>query len=547
MDAIDTQIQFQVIIIIGLFALIGSMSLAMKLLNYGSRTTWKFLSVMVFIFACAYGYLLFASLNSSSPISDRSFGLVLLIVAIYVNISMRVFVGSLQKIETIADEHSVALRTDPLTGLPNRTETILELRKKLNEGQKGTFFYINICDFKKINQSLGGEFADRVLEYTAMMLKQEFGKFGTISRMAGDEFGIWLNTHDEVTLQYISERLAIQFNRIVDIDDFTIELKAAVGYCSYPNFTNNVYKLLEYTSIAVAESKRIEKPVNYITCSHNNDSLNKDLTTTVLNDLAEGLLEVHYQPIVQSDTNDVVGIEALTRWPKKCRSGYISPAIFIPILEKENKISALTEWVIKQVAQDLPKIMLGSDKIQQVHINLSSKDLLNKRIQDLLEWHAGNTEYWPEFICIEITESAAFEYNQTSRNFLELLITLGYKISLDDFGTGYSSLSMLRELPISQVKLDRMFVSHIFESSRDYNIVKAMIDLSHMLGHTVVGEGVEDELTATELSQLGCDFFQGFYFNEPMSLTRLIQSITLSNKRDNVTNINSQIQHRTTQ
>ncbi len=517
----DLQLTAILLLITGLSALLITFNGLIKLKAFGLNKGWKALLAMLITLSIMYVVTIIRSLSGNITPTFIILCSMMVLISLFSGVVIQAFFSNLVKIQTLAEQHKEVLSTDALTKLLNRESTIAALNESCSTKAGLTCILVNINQFSHINHSMGREFADRVLCYVGDRLKLAFINDATVGRISGDEFLIKLDSVSKHKIQcYITAIEAISNDNLL-IDDFSVSCKLSVGYCTYPNEAENLDSLLEKCNIALKESKRLCCPVDYKECDYLNGEISTSEMQSILNDLKSGSLEVHYQPILEAQNLEINSVEALIRLPNG-NGGYYSPSIFIPIIEMQNKVSLLTTAVINRVAKDIQKITKFTS-IVNVHINLSSKDLLNVKLLELIEWHAHNTPEFKTMISFEITESTAFEMNSTSNNAIIRLTQLGYQISLDDFGTGYSSLSLLRELPIMQLKLDRIFVSNIIDSKVDYNIVKTIIQLAHALGYTVVAEGVETECIANLISMLGCDYMQGFLFSPALPLTDLLK------------------------
>jgi EAL domain-containing protein (putative c-di-GMP-specific phosphodiesterase class I) len=241
---------------------------------------------------------------------------------------------------------------------------------------------------------------------------------------------------------------------------------------------------------------------------------------TLMSDLREALKndepELHYQPKLNLRNNTIVDLEALIRWQHPQR-GFVSPADFVPLAEQTGVIRQLTLWAIERAAKDL--LWLRSVGYSgNMSINISAKDLLSEQLQDQIEGIFEKYQVDPSKIYLELTETAAMDEPEAGLAALHQLTSLGIKISIDDFGAGYSSLSYLKQLPASEIKLDRSLIMDITSSESSRLIVKASIDMTHGLGYKVVAKGVEDTETYQLMKQLECDELQGFWLCKPKPL-----------------------------
>ncbi|WP_117235096.1 putative bifunctional diguanylate cyclase/phosphodiesterase [Vibrio maerlii] len=510
-----------ILVSLGVVGQIASLLPAWRLHSQANNKGWHFLFGLIVLFVFAYiGCLYRIVLAEQVAGPGMGFGLILFAGSIFVYLAITMFSTSLTHLKSVADGYEYALSHDSLTELPNRSSMLKKLKSSITSGRASTLFILDIKHFKRVNESLGSQFGDRLLCHIAKLLNCKFGSIAEISRFGGNEFAISLIDHNEKQILLVRKELKRFMNSSISIDDYQINSGFAIASSCYPTLASDVDELLEQVSIALEKAKESSDEI----ISYNESLLDEgdkqpDMLEMVLQDIADDKLQVYYQPIIEAKTKNVVAVEALSRWPKR-GGGFVPPNLFIPALEQANKVSSLTLWLISRIAKDLP-VLREDNGVSSVHINLSAKDLMSQKVQLALEWHSINTPYFAKTVCLEITESAAFEQNETTEQTIQTLKQLGYGLSLDDFGTGYSSLSLLRKLPVEQVKLDRSFVSNIASNTSDYNIVKTMIELGHVLGYSVVAEGVETEEIANELESLGCDYQQGFLYSPAVPLAQL--------------------------
>ncbi len=510
-----------ILIAIGIIALTLSLRPAWRLQSQMNNKGWHLLFGLILLFIVAYiGSIYRVIITEQVQPIGVGFSLILFFGSIFVYLATTMFLKSLLKLKSVANEYEHALSHDSLTLLPNRSSMLKSLEEQVAKGETSTLFIIDIMHFKRVNDTLGNQYGDKLLCHVSLQLTKRFGNLAKVGRVGGNEFAIIVFGKKNTQLSYVVGELKRLMNTVVSLDDFQVNSDLAIGMSSFPQHASNIDELIEQASIALEQSKQESgKIVEYDSNLRQLEDSQPSLLKMLLEDLDSDKLNVHYQPIINSSNNEMVAVEALSRWPKR-GGGFVPPNLFVPLLEQANKVSHLTLWLISKIAEDLP-YLIEQYQIESVHINLSAKDLMSQRVQLALEWHSINTPNFADSVCLEITESAAFEQNETTEHSISTLTKLGYTLSLDDFGTGYSSLSLLRKLPVEQVKLDRSFVSNISESHSDYNIVKTMIELGHVLGYSVVAEGVETSEIANELEKLGCDYQQGYLYSPAVPLEEL--------------------------
>jgi len=422
---------------------------------------------------------------------------------------------------------------DLLTNLPNRALFMDHLglaieRAKRRKDYVFAVLFLDLDRFKDVNDSLGHNVGDELLNLVARKLESRMRSTDTVARFGGDEFVILLDdiqSEDNASqvANWILSELAVPFkfhNREVYISTSIGIVLSTIGY-------NRADEVLRDADIAMYNAKtkgkarfEIFQPQmrEYIL---NRTELENDLRRAVDNDE----LRVFYQFIVSLDTRQVIGLEALVRWQHP-RRGLIPPSEFIPLAEETELIIPIDRWVLRQACMQLQawKAAIPEAQPLTISVNVSSKHIprpgLIEHIQAVLE----DTHLDPSFLKLEITESAILEKNDVTNAVLDRLRDLGIQIQIDDFGTGYSALSYLSNFPINALKIDHSFVLSMGEGNSHTKIVQAIVMLSHQLGVRVIAEGIETEALLTRLKDLGCEYGQGFYFSRPMN-TQAITSL----------------------
>jgi diguanylate cyclase (GGDEF)-like protein/PAS domain S-box-containing protein len=420
---------------------------------------------------------------------------------------------------------------DLLTSLPNRglLHDRLEqaiARTKRNQSISAVL-YLDLDNFKHINDAYSHEEGDHVLVILAQRLIALTRATDTVARMSGDEFVILLeNVQDKRNIALLTERLLYEISKPIQLRHSQVTLTASIGIALIPEDGDEIAHLLQNADMAMYYGKSKGKnsyvfyQPNMKTENLKKVSLGRDLRSALVN--LEFFLE--YQPLVDLCNNQIVGAEALLRW-RHPELGTIFPNDFIPLAEENKLIMPISEWVVQK------SISLFTNEHAQllsnllVSINLSGYQLGNDyhylMIADLIKSSKIN----PELIQLEITETSIFENMEKTISELERLQGLGVKLAIDDFGTGYSSLSYLEHFPIEVIKIDISFVRRITHKDIDLPILKGIISISKEMGMKVVAEGVETEAQMEYLRENGCDLVQGFYLYRPMCQEDLIKTI----------------------
>lgn len=416
------------------------------------------------------------------------------------------------------------LLRDPLTGLPNRQMFEGTLAQAARQADAGTgrlaLLLVNLDGFKPINESFGHLAGDAVLRDVAARLRS-LAQAHMVARLGGDEFLLLMpeNPRDEEAGE-LATRVLASLGRPSRIDGRDMAVTASIGIVMYPQ--HGAQSML----IAHADAAmRFAKSSGGATYCYFEARMVSGLReqTELLRDLrlalAQGELELYYQPKIHAPTGEITGAEALMRWQHP-RLGMISPGVFIPIAERYGLIGSLGNWLIDEVCRQI-RAWRDNGLRMRVAINLSvhqlrQPDLVN-RISRALHQHEIN----PGLLTCEITESVAMEDTEGTIKFFDRLAQLGVSISIDDFGTGHSSLAYLRKLPASELKIDRSFVLDLETSEDARKVASAVVNLAKSLNLKVVAEGVETEGQNRILREFGCDQLQGFLFAKPMSAKAL--------------------------
>ena len=416
-------------------------------------------------------------------------------------------------------------RIDPLTKVPNRMQFQHLLQRAIARAKKAGrsvgLFYIDIDNFKEINDTFGHLAGDTTLETVARRLSDVLPSDTVIGRLAGDEFAVIVDrveAGDRKSLDILARKL---LDRLADpffVQGHEVFMTASMGIAFYPADAPNVIDLIRNADAALYHAKKNGGSVfSYYNPEMNVAAVERLMTKSKLKRAFErDELLVHYQPKYNIDTGEVIGAEALVRWELPER-GIILPSDFIPIAEETSLIIEIGEWVLDRVCEDFRTWQRTVGSPGRVSVNLSLKQLRQpnfiKRISAILrsyEMSATSLE-------LEITETTLMENPERTIKLLDELYALGLHLAIDDFGTGYSSLSALQQFPISTLKIDKSFVRDVAVSADDATIVGTIIHMGNSLNMDVVAEGVESEEQLSFLQKLGCTYVQGLLFGDPMS------------------------------
>lgn len=413
---------------------------------------------------------------------------------------------------------------DPLTGLPNRRLFLDRLQRAINktqrERQKLAVMFLDLDHFKDINDTLGHDAGDFLLQETTNRLNSCIRETDTLARPGGDEFTLImgelqdLNSIDRVA-QAILQAMVAPFQ----LKDERCYVSISIGIALYPDDADNLEDLLKKADQAMYAAKNLGRSrFCYFTPAMQDASENRlRLTNDLRHALADNQIWVAYQPIVELATGEIRKAEALIRWQHPTR-GLISPDEFIPIAEDTGLISELGSWVFHQVANQVSNWRIHHHAQFQISINKSPAQFHNSS-DKLVDWfeHLQQLGLPGGCIAVEITEGLLLDSSAIVVDKLLAFKNAGMQTSLDDFGTGYSSLSYLKKYHIDYLKIDQGFVSNLTANSTDMALCEAIIQMAHILGMKVIAEGVETAAQRDLLLNAGCDYGQGYFFSKPVT------------------------------
>ncbi|MGC9422390.1 putative bifunctional diguanylate cyclase/phosphodiesterase [Vibrio sp.] len=406
---------------------------------------------------------------------------------------------------------------DQLTGVSNRLGFTKCLDHFIDNQIPLMMLYLDIDNFKNINDSLGHHIGDKVIKEVSSRLQRILPPQAVLGHLGGDEFGLIIPEPEHAKMgEMLADRIIRLINQPFDLHHFSKRLACSIGCVQFPGDGNNARVLLQNADTAMYEAKDRGRN-RWITF---NNQMNKEarmrlwLEIELQKALQQNGLEVWYQPKVNARDFSINGAEALVRW-KHPIEGYISPGAFIPVAEKAGLIEHLGRVVIREVFVTVKRWQQQNILPGKVAINISPEQFGNTQLIHHLEKLLQQTGVDPSCITFELTESAVMSDSQHTLQMLNAIKKLGFSLSIDDFGTGYSSLAYLARFPIDELKIDRTFITDIDTLPKQVTVVESIIKLGKSLHLDVVAEGVETEQQATLLSHLHCHTIQGFYFYRP--------------------------------
>lgn len=412
---------------------------------------------------------------------------------------------------------------DALTGLPNRAYLYTRMQQALDRARRTetqvALAFIDIDNFKSINDTFGHEYGDYLLSQVAEAMQDVLRSSDTVSRLGGDEFVVLIEDGGEASrISRLIERLFTCVGRYYAIGEYETYVTWSCGVVVYPADGDDPHSLLKHADTAMYAAKQ-RGPNNYA-CY---DSAMSDRVSSQLSlrdelrlALDRDQLEVYYQPIIDSATGQVHGAEALLRWHHPTR-GLISPVEFIDIAEQSGLINPIGDWVLREALTAAAIWQASTSNPIAMHVNVSAHQLKQVDFVENVRQRLQEIDLPSCVLDLEMTESALLEDARRAEQLLIELKRLGIRIALDDFGTGFSSLAYLKRLPIDTIKIDKSFLDDIPFGPRDCALVETILTLGRELGSAIVAEGIEQAQQRDWLVARGCRYLQGYLFSRPVS------------------------------
>lgn len=411
---------------------------------------------------------------------------------------------------------------DSLTGIPNRTTLMSKLKDAINESVKdnklGAVLFIDLDDFKKINDSLGHDIGDKLLKAICIEIKALLNKNEALYRLGGDEFLI-IMSDVKVRKQVIDLTYAVLniFNKYFVLDNRQVYITCSIGICIFPLDGKDKNVILKHADTAMYKAKEKGKNTFEFYCEEMSEKILKDMVIekALRSGIEKNEFYLQYQPQVDIETGKIIGVESLVRL-KNEELGFVSPGEFIPLAEKNGLIIPIGDWIMETaIAKKAEWFHKGYGDVR-MSINVSSLQIQQhdfvEKVKALVEKYDIN----PNFMELEITESVLMESLDNNVRILQQLMDIGIRTALDDFGTGYSSLNYLRTIPIDTLKIDKSFIDDICENDKLGAIVDGIIGMAHKLGMEVVAEGIETTDQLKVMKEKKCDIIQGYVYSKPL-------------------------------
>ncbi|MGH1493134.1 MAG: putative bifunctional diguanylate cyclase/phosphodiesterase, partial [Acidimicrobiales bacterium] len=417
---------------------------------------------------------------------------------------------------------------DTLTGLANRETLHFDLQQRLQQLEISEVIgviHLDIDDFKAVNDSVGFETGDELLLQVAARLRALLRSTDTLARSGGNEFAIIsTSTHPEDVLHF-ADRLRSSFDEPFTVKDRQHRLSVSIGLETTDDRRSVARDLLEHASLALGEARKgSQKSAIEVFEPRMRASATErwELAADLEGAIERNELSVVYQPILQIESRNIRGVEALLRWTHPSR-GPVSPGVFIPLAEKSGLVLDLGRWVLEQSCAQLAEWRRTVDgaKGLGVSVNVSALQLERKGEAEQLCQIVLDSGVDPGRVTFELTESTLIEDSTWIRSQLQALRDLGARVAIDDFGTGAAGLGHLRDVPFNVIKIDKSYVDVLSQQGEALRLIQGVIELAHTLGAETVAEGIEEPTEFELLQSLGCDMGQGFYLGRPMDPAQL--------------------------
>ena len=471
-------------------------------------------SIAVMIVPCFFGavalfLLIRGNYNHLDAIPEALAAAALLVAGLRFAVSF----NDVRKLSSLRERQS---RTDYLTGLANRRHFYDQLNATIDVcRRRGTSFALLTIDldrFKELNDTLGHYAGDQLLHQIGPRM-QAVVRDAAVARLGGDEFGLILR--DESAAAATAERIQRALSRPFELDELSVSVQASIGIAVFPKDAQTTDGLLQRADMAMYQAKGERSRYFFYAPAADHGSRERlGLVTDLKNAVEQGGLVVHYQPQIDLRTNTVSGVEALVRWQHPER-GLLGADSFVGIAEQTGVMRELTASVLEQ-ALSQHRSWLDEGRELNLAVNVSATNLLDAAFLGDLQRRLDRWHTPPGMLRLEITESVLIAEGSRVRGVIESLGDLGILLSLDDFGTGYSPLSYLRELPVTEIKIDRAFVATMMSDRDTSTIVASVIGLARRLGIEVVAEGIETAGQLEMLRSFDCPFAQGYLFSRPL-------------------------------
>ncbi len=420
------------------------------------------------------------------------------------------------------------IHNDPLTGLSSRLDCkqkFNSLVENNNHSRNGiSFLFIDIDNFKAINDYYNHSFGDELLKKIATQLQSMINEEDIACRLSGDEFLLVINRPKSYNIELLAEIILKHLSQPIEILDYMVEVTISIGATTVEKLTDDFETILKRADLAMYRSKQSGKNQYAF---YDNEILNQSRRKLeIINGLKAALknddLELYLQPKVDIESGKIGSVEALIRWVGN-NPNNVSPAEFIPLIESTELICSIGEWVISNACRLCKELQdNGFDDIT-VSVNISAAQFARGNLEKIIVEELNKSGLHPECLELELTEHILFQDDEAVLNELSRIKDLGLSLSIDDFGTGYSNLGYLTKLKVDILKIDRSFIMNIHKLPDNFAIVDAIIKMASTLGLSVVAEGVETDKEWAALKNLNCDYGQGYLWSKPVAIKEFLK------------------------
>jgi diguanylate cyclase (GGDEF)-like protein len=467
--------------------------------------------------ACAgLGILFVATLHHVSPVALGLATATLITVGIRLGISLR-------RLRSLTEKRHRQAVTDELTGLGNRRQLFALLDGFFADNADArtaprhlAFLFVDLDHFKEINDSFGHSAGDQLLRQLGPRLLSTLRSSDVLVRVGGDELGVVVMDTNTDYAMSVAERLTAKLQEPFILDEVSVRISASIGIAVAPDDATDGATLLRYADLAMYRAKLSSSPFEVYRRDIDDGGNRLRLVEELRVAVDGGAFALHFQPQLDLHTGEICAVEAMLRWPHP-RLGIVPPREFLSLAEEAGLMQRITAWVLDQALGQSAAWSVAGRPLP-VAVNVSVSDLVDPRFIDLVTTLLERHDLPASALVLEITETTIIRDFDACKLVIAQLRDLGLGVSIDDFGAGFTSLAYLGNLAVSELKLDRTFITGLpgEGEGRDVALVRATIDLGHALGLRVVAEGIEDAATLELLARLGCDVAQGYYISHPM-------------------------------
>lgn len=424
--------------------------------------------------------------------------------------------------ESMEKQANYSATHDLATDLPNRVLFYDRVEQAIlsanNQNKLLSILLVEFANFKEVYDTLGRNSSDLILKQIATRLQNVVEGNDSVARIDGNIFSLLVSgTDDERAGVSLAKSVQVALEPPFKAERLSLSIHINIGIVNFPEHGDDVDTLVQKAGVALFMAAKSYEGYAVYTSSFDDHSPRR---LTLMSELRQALekeqLTIYYQPKIFVKTGQLYGAEALVRWNHP-KHGFIAPDEFIPMAERTRMIKYLTLWALKQTFKQCAEWHRHGLNLT-VSVNLSARDLHDPELPDIVAGVAASCGVNPAWMMLEITESSIMTDPERSLEIIQRLHEMGYKLSIDDFGTGYSSLAYLKKMPLTELKIDKSFVSDVLLSENDAVIVKATINLAHNLGLQVTAEGVESLQVQELLASYACDLAQGYHFSKPIAL-----------------------------